>query len=192
LKISSCIRNVLYQNRSPRAGKRENWQFVWSVTLAKSNVPRKTWRKLWHSSISKLFLTKMQVKFSIFLKISSCIRNVLYQNRSPRAGKRENWQFVDLSRLQFTSDYLYHCQGNEQKQVAIYSSIPNLKSPSIRTPSLLKNNLFQFQNIYILSNGFPHLFGATFSGYKMYSALPILRIWPQFNWHPVFNLFMIN
>jgi hypothetical protein len=26
------------------------------------------------------------------------------QNRSPQAGKRENWQFVDLSRLQFTSD----------------------------------------------------------------------------------------
>ena len=37
---------------------------IWSVTLAKSIVPRKTWRKLWH--ISKLFLTKMQVKFSIF------------------------------------------------------------------------------------------------------------------------------
>jgi hypothetical protein len=31
-----------------------------------SIVPRKTWRKLWHSYISKLFLTKMQVKFSIF------------------------------------------------------------------------------------------------------------------------------
>jgi hypothetical protein len=27
---------------------------------------RKTWRKVWHSYISKLFLTKMQVKFSIF------------------------------------------------------------------------------------------------------------------------------
>ena len=27
-----------------------------------------------------------------------------YQNRSPQAGKGENWQFVDLSRLQFTSD----------------------------------------------------------------------------------------
>jgi hypothetical protein len=32
----------------------------------KINRPRKTWRKLWHSYISKLFLTKMQVKFSIF------------------------------------------------------------------------------------------------------------------------------
>jgi hypothetical protein len=39
---------------------------IWSVTLAKSIVPRKTWRKLWHSYISKLFLTKMQVKFSIY------------------------------------------------------------------------------------------------------------------------------
>jgi hypothetical protein len=36
---------------------------IWPVTLAKSIVPRKTWRKLWHSYISKLFLTKMQVKF---------------------------------------------------------------------------------------------------------------------------------
>jgi hypothetical protein len=39
---------------------------IWTVTLTKSIVPRKTWRKLWHSYISKLFLTKIQVKFSIF------------------------------------------------------------------------------------------------------------------------------
>jgi hypothetical protein len=44
---------------------------IWSVTLAKSIVPRKTWRKLWHSYISKLFLTKMQVKFSIFFNHGS-------------------------------------------------------------------------------------------------------------------------
>jgi hypothetical protein len=49
-----------------------------------------------------------------------------------------------------------------RKQTKTSSSTPNLKSPSIRTPCLLKKNLFQFQNIYILSNGFPHLFGATF------------------------------
>jgi hypothetical protein len=30
----------------------------------KSIVPRKTWRKLWHSYISKLFLTKMQIKLN--------------------------------------------------------------------------------------------------------------------------------
>jgi hypothetical protein len=41
-----------------------------------------------------------KLKFSFLL----CIRNVLYQNRSPQAGKRENWQLVDISRLQFTSD----------------------------------------------------------------------------------------
>ena len=40
---------------------------IWSVTLAKSIVPRKPWQKLWHSYIYKLFLTKMQVKFSIFI-----------------------------------------------------------------------------------------------------------------------------
>ena len=39
---------------------------IWTVTLAKSIFPRKTWRKFWHPYISKLFLTKMQVKFSIF------------------------------------------------------------------------------------------------------------------------------
>ena len=39
---------------------------IWNVTLAKSIVPRKAWRKLWHSYISKLFLTKMQVKFQYF------------------------------------------------------------------------------------------------------------------------------
>ena len=32
----------------------------------KINRPTKNMRKLWHSYISKLFLTKMQVKFSIF------------------------------------------------------------------------------------------------------------------------------
>jgi hypothetical protein len=45
-----------------------------------------------------------------------------------------------------------------RKRTKTSSSTPNLKSPSTRAPSLLKN-LFQFQNIYILSNGFPHLFG---------------------------------
>jgi hypothetical protein len=45
-----------------------------------------------------------------------------------------------------------------RKRTKTSSSTPNLKSPSIMAPSLLKN-LFQFQNIYILSNGFSHLFG---------------------------------
>ena len=38
---------------------------------------------------------------------------------------------------------------------------PNLKSPSIRTPSLLRKSL-SISKYYILSNGLPHLFGATF------------------------------
>jgi hypothetical protein len=41
-----------------------------------SIVPRKTWRKLWHSYISKLFLTKMQVKFSIFFHRGSLNREL--------------------------------------------------------------------------------------------------------------------
>ena len=44
----------------------QNQRMLCCDTLAKLIVPRKTWRKLWHSYMSKLFLTKMQVKFSIF------------------------------------------------------------------------------------------------------------------------------
>jgi hypothetical protein len=43
-------------------------------------------------------------------------------------------------------------QGNEQKQV----EYTKFKIP------INQDTKFQFQNIYILSNGFPHLFGATF------------------------------
>jgi hypothetical protein len=37
---------------------------IWSVTLAKSIVPRKTWRKLWHSYISKLFVDLSRLQFT--------------------------------------------------------------------------------------------------------------------------------
>ena len=53
-------------------------------------------------------------------------------------GKRKRGLTLTLYKKHFDIDCLYHRQGNEQKQVAIYSSIPNLKSPSIRTPSLIK------------------------------------------------------
>ena len=53
-------------------------------------------------------------------------------------GKRKRGLTLTLYKKHFDIDCLYHPQGNEQKQVAIYNSIPNLKSPSIRTPSLLK------------------------------------------------------
>jgi hypothetical protein len=37
---------------------------IWTVTLSKSIVPRKTWQKLWHSYISKLFPTFMYFGWS--------------------------------------------------------------------------------------------------------------------------------
>jgi hypothetical protein len=45
----------------------------------------------------------------------------------------------------FDIDCLYYRQGNEQKQVAVQ---PNLKSPSIRTPSLLKKSLSISKYLY--------------------------------------------
>jgi hypothetical protein len=49
---------------------------IWSVTLAKSIVPRKTWPKLWHSCISKLFLTKHEYLF--YLNINCILRQCMY------------------------------------------------------------------------------------------------------------------
>ena len=49
----------------------------------------------------------------------------------------------------------YHRQGNEQKQIAVQQ----IKIPINQDTKFIKKNLFQFQNIYIFSNGFPHLFG---------------------------------
>jgi hypothetical protein len=61
---------------------------IWNVTLAKSIVPRKTWRKLWHSYISKLFLTKMQVAvkkkiwiFDMYIPCEASSWTLLHQNR---------------------------------------------------------------------------------------------------------------
>ena len=48
-----------------------------------------------------------------------------------------------------------------RKRTKTSSSTPNLKSPSIRTPSLLKKSL-SISKYLILSNGFPHLFSAIF------------------------------
>jgi hypothetical protein len=77
-------------------------------TLAKSIVPRKTWRKLWLSYISKLFLTKRQVKFSIFFHRGSL--NVWYrqsisiwffvkrQCQSPFPLSLESWHLLKVDR----------------------------------------------------------------------------------------------
>jgi hypothetical protein len=54
----------------------------------------------------------------------------------------------------FDIDCLYHHQGNEKKTS---SSTPNLKSPSIRTPSLLKKSLSIAEKINKTSKS-PHAF----------------------------------
>jgi hypothetical protein len=48
------------------------------------------------------------------------------------------WHWL-FTKNHFDIDCLYYRQGNEQKQVAVQ---PNLKFPSIRTPSLLKKISF--------------------------------------------------
>jgi hypothetical protein len=67
--------NAMLWRMLPRLETCIVYSCIWSVTLTKSMVPRKTWRKLWHSYISKLFLTKMQVKFSIFFHHRSLNEN---------------------------------------------------------------------------------------------------------------------
>jgi hypothetical protein len=67
------------------------------MTLAKWIVPRKTWRKLWHSCISKLFLTKMQAKFSIFFHHGSL--NVIGDKFR---FVRSNWSLDKSTNCQFS------------------------------------------------------------------------------------------
>jgi hypothetical protein len=73
---------------------------IWSVTLSKSIVPRKTGRKLWHSYISKLFLTKMQVKFSIFFHHGSL--NVIGDKFRFVIGKLKSRSIYKLSIFSFS------------------------------------------------------------------------------------------
>jgi hypothetical protein len=58
-------------------------------------MPRKTWRQLWHSCISKLFLTKIQVQFSIFF------------HRGSLNAIGDKFRFV-RSKLKITSRVTYH------------------------------------------------------------------------------------
>ena len=60
-------------------------------------------------------------------------------------GKRKRGLTLTLYKNHFDIDCLYHRQGNEQKTS---SSTPNLKSPSIRTPSLLKKCLSISKYLY--------------------------------------------
>jgi hypothetical protein len=68
---------------------------IWSVTLAKSIVPRKTWRKLWHSYISKLFLTKMQM----YIPCEASSWTLLHQNRKLSSRISLQIQLFCLCRL---------------------------------------------------------------------------------------------
>jgi hypothetical protein len=110
--------------------------------------------------------------------------------------------FIYVTKNHFDIDCLYHRQGNEQKQVAIYSSIQNLKSPSIRTPSLLKKKvksviylLFSYQTRYIMWHSLLTMyipFGCT-SG-NIDPKLGMSRIIPLIQWsvmlcRPCFNRF---
>ena len=82
--------------------------------------------------------------------------------RTPEDQRRPNVVLLSgltLYKKHFDIDCLYHRQGNEQKQVAIYSSTPNLKSPSIRTPCLLKKISFNFKIFISFQTGF-HIYSA--------------------------------
>ena len=70
-------------------------------------------------------------------KSENAMLSTLRRCQDSRERGKGDWHWL-FTKKHFDIDCLYHRQGNEQKQVAIYSSIPNLKSPSIRTPSLLK------------------------------------------------------
>ena len=60
-------------------------------------------------------------------------------------GKRKRWLILTL----YKKSFRYRLPVSPpRKRTKTSSSTPNLKSPSTRTPSLLKKNLFQFQNIY--------------------------------------------
>ena len=61
-------------------------------------------------------------------------------------GNRKSGLTLTLyKKKHFDIDCLYHHQGNEKKTS---SSTPNLKSPSIRTPSLLKKSLSISKYLY--------------------------------------------
>jgi hypothetical protein len=79
----------------------------------------------------------------------------------------------------FCIDCLYHRQGNEQKQVAVHQI---LKSPSIK---FIKKKSLSISNIFILSNGFPHLT-------KMPTIIFNSYIMPSHNLEFIHNVFLRN
>ena len=112
--------------------------------------------------IDKLTLLKLSFLLKYFVFHNSNqnkLFSVHFQEMTGFKGKRKRGLILTL----YKKTFRYRLPVSPpRKRTKTSSSTPNLKSPSIRTPSLFKKNLFQFQNIYILSNGFTHLFGATF------------------------------
>ena len=124
---------------------------VWLIVFCK--IDKLTLLKL--SFLLKYFVFHKTAKYSNQNKLFS----VHFQEMPGFKGKRKRRLTLTLKKNPFR----YRLPVSPpRKRTQTSSSTPNLKSLSVRTPSLLKKSLFQFQNIYILSNGFPHLFGATF------------------------------
>jgi hypothetical protein len=74
-------------------------------------VSRKTWRKLWHSYISKLFLTKMQVKFSIFFHLSILQKTINKTSKSPHAFAMCSIRTDLLKQENENIDSLFYCSN---------------------------------------------------------------------------------
>jgi hypothetical protein len=85
--------------------------------------------------------------------------SVHFQEMPGFKGKRKRGLTLTL----YKKPFRYRLPASPpMKRTKTSSSTPNLKSPSISDAKFIKKSLFQFQNIYILSNGFTHLFGTTF------------------------------
>jgi hypothetical protein len=104
----------------------------WFSESYTSYVPRKTWRKLWHSYISKLFLTKMQVQFSIFFHRGSLnvigdkfrfVRSNFYSFKNPtgrRASVREFITRQTCTICDYTVDYMCHTKTSKSSKIEIF------------------------------------------------------------------------
>ena len=150
----------------------------------KTIVPRKTWRKFWHSYISKLFLTKMQVKFSIFFHRGSLnvigdtfrfVRSKLKSSQDSRERGKGDWHWL------FTKIYFDRLPVSPpRKRTKTSSSTPNLKSP----PSLLKKSLSVSKYLYpfkrvstpIRRNLFTKDDGTSPQIYKMFPLRVLMKV----------------
>jgi hypothetical protein len=83
-------------------------------------------------------------------------------------GEKNNSYFLGLEKQRQVRKSISKLLDENNKVIKEQGEILNTikdyyeKLYTINLVVLFLNNLFQFQNIYILSNGFPHLFGVTF------------------------------